>query len=164
MTTAVPTKEDSHCRMWTQPNANGLSSNTFVSALSQYPILVALVSQLRPEDLVPVVQTCQSIHNLLNLDDAKFRASLLTKTLCPGRGVGYRMNRHKVCETTSSKWHYTMTCGGIEGGEHVECRACVKCGINTCDECRIQVTYQCLIEDPGLDNRRWWAGFMFLGN
>ncbi|KAF1938410.1 hypothetical protein EJ02DRAFT_468963 [Clathrospora elynae] len=64
------------------------------------------------------------------------------------------------CPCKAKSFRYYVGCGGF--GAKVESRPCHECGINTCDECRIHVLYQSLTEDPGLDQRQWWAGHFFL--
>ncbi|KAF1839317.1 hypothetical protein BDW02DRAFT_147929 [Decorospora gaudefroyi] len=56
------------------------------------------------------------------------------------------------------KSHPVISCARLDPG--IESRPCAECGVNTCDECRIHVFYNYLTEDPGLDQRRWWAGFL----
>jgi hypothetical protein len=55
-------------------------------------------------------------------------------------------------------------CGGNNTGVDIESQPCVRCCLNTCNECRVHVTYQSLVEDPwsDLDNQRWWAGQILL--
>jgi len=105
---------------------------------------------------VTLTATCQALHTQIRMDDSSAKANLLTKTLCPGLGLAARMVDHCPCKTRG--WHKSLGCGG--DGYDAESRPCLKCGINTCDECRIHVIYQVYMQDPGLDNRRWWAGYL----
>lgn len=114
-----------------------------------------LVSHLLPDDLVVMMTTCQLINSQIRMDELQVRANLLKKTLCPGLGLAARLANHCPCKTRG--WHLYMGCGG--DGYDVDFKPCVGCGINTCDECRIHVVYQTFMEDPGLNNRRWWAGY-----
>jgi hypothetical protein len=113
-----------------------------------------LVSHLRPDDLVALTTTCQNINSQMRMNEAPVKSNLLTKTLCPGVGLEVRSACHCSCKTRG--WHSYSGCGGE--GYDVDSRPCIACGVNTCDECRIHVVYQVYMEDPGLDNRRWWAG------
>jgi hypothetical protein len=92
------------------------------------------------------------------MHDANVKANLLTKTLCPG--LGYAAREHFHCPCTSKTFQSTIGCTRF--GHDIESRPCAECGINTCDECRIHVFYNPRTEDPGLDQRRWWAGYFFL--
>ncbi|KAF2129224.1 hypothetical protein P153DRAFT_15719 [Dothidotthia symphoricarpi CBS 119687] len=143
--------------VWSQPTAGANASSNLAVATAQYPILETLVSHLRPSDLVPLAQVCQTVHGHL-LGSTASQANLLTKTLCPGHGKRIRRRAHHPCATKGFK--ILTGCGGE--GYNVESRPCVCCGINTCDECRIHVTYHVGIEDPGLDGHRWWAGYNLL--
>jgi hypothetical protein len=93
------------------------------------------------------------------MHEPQAKANLLTKTLCSGRGSDARLSSHCPCKTR--EWHQNVGCGG--DGYDVTSKPCAECGINTCDECRIHVVYQVFMQDPGLDNRRWWAGYFFTG-
>lgn len=146
---------------WTLGKANR-QNNAFLLALSQYPVFEGIVSHLRPADLIPLLQTCQMIHKLLNLQDKKAKANVLSKTLCAGRGLNIRFKRHRPDGTEGPNWHCAVYCGGAADNNRIEHRPCVSCGVNTCDECRIHVTYQLMLEEPGLGDRLWWAGFAFL--
>jgi hypothetical protein len=117
-------------------------------------MMQALVSHLRPDDLVTLTTTCQNINSQIRMHEAQVKSNLLTKTLCPGVGLEVRSACHCSCKTRG--WHSNSGCGG--DGHDVDSNPCIACGINTCDECRIHVVYQVYMEDPGLDNRRWWAG------
>jgi hypothetical protein len=75
-------------------------------------------------------------------------------TLCPGNGLEVRLKDQCPCRTRS--WNSYLGCGG----EGYDVKSCISCGISTCDECRIHVTYQVHVEDPGLDSRRWWTGYV----
>ncbi|KAH7395333.1 hypothetical protein DE146DRAFT_105213 [Phaeosphaeria sp. MPI-PUGE-AT-0046c] len=145
-------------RSWTTLVAVGNASVPFVAAVAAYPVLEALVSHLRPDDLVTLTTVCQTVSNLIRMDEAKVKANLLSKTLCPGLGLSIRNRTHCPCRTR--EWHKSIGCGGA--GYDAKSKPCIECGINTCNECRVHVTYQPLMEDPGLDGRRWWAGYTFL--
>jgi len=93
------------------------------------------------------------------MHEPQAKANLLSKTLCPGVGLELRLATHCPCKTR--EWHKFLGCGG--DGFDVSSKPCAECGINTCDECRIHVTYQVFMQDDGLDNRRWWVGY-FLTN
>ncbi|KAF1919901.1 hypothetical protein BDU57DRAFT_155502 [Ampelomyces quisqualis] len=138
------------------PEAMDNTAVPFVTALALYPILEALVSHLRPNDLVNLTTTCQVVNNQIRMREKQVKASLLTKTLCPGTGLQARLKRHCPCRTRG--WHSYCGCGGE--GYNVTSKPCISCGINTCDECRIHVSYQVYVEDPGLDGHRWWAGYV----
>jgi hypothetical protein len=112
------------------------------------------VSHIRPNDLVELTTTCQNINAQIRMNEAQVKANLLTKTLCPGLGLLARKLSHCPCKTRG--WNTYIGCGGE--GYDVHSKPCAECGLNTCDECRIHVVYQTFMEDPGLDNRRWWAG------
>lgn len=131
-------------------------ANPLVKITSQYPIRVSLTNQLRPHDVLNLATTCQHLYCYMNLHNAKARSNILSRTLCPGRGLELRKKLHCPCFTT--KWHTIMGCAG--DGFDAESRPCADCGINTCNECRIHVTYQVSIEDPGLLGHRWWAGYV----
>jgi hypothetical protein len=118
----------------------------------------SLASHLQPDDVVKVSLLSQTLHGLVRWHDAKAKANLLTKTLCPGKGMFLRSLAHCPCAMRS--FHLTMGCSGE--GFPATTKPCTKCGVNTCDECRIHVLYQVGTEVPGLDNHRWWAGYFFL--
>lgn len=99
-----------------------------------------LVSFLRPEDVITLT-TCQVLHAQIRLDDAKAKANLLTKTLCPELGLAMRKMGHCRCKTRL--WHKFVGCAGE--GYDARSKACAACGINTCDECRIHVLYQVFV-------------------
>lgn len=91
------------------------------------------------------------------MHEAKVKANLLSKTLCPG--VGVKLREEGACPCRTPGWHKHIGCAGA--GFDAVSKPCVECGINTCDECRIHIMYQVFMEDPGLDNHRWWAGYLF---
>lgn len=105
-----------------------------------------------------MTQLCQTLHSHIQIHDARVKANLLSKTLCAGLGSYLRTLFHCACTAKS----FRLTIGCASDGFRTESRPCVECGINTCDECRIHVFYNHLVEDAGYDQRRWWAGFFFL--
>jgi hypothetical protein len=134
---------------------------------------------LHPRDLVPLASTCQSLNTSLCLHKPNCRTNLLTKTLCPGHGFKIRREEHNVLDERSDEAHTSWSstfpskksafvkfhqCGGNNPRSEIESRPCVRYCMNTCNECRIHVTYQSLVEDPrsDLDNQRWWAGHILL--
>jgi hypothetical protein len=90
------------------------------------------------------------------MHEPQAKANLLTKTLCSGEGLFTRFDNHCPCKTKT--WHPLIGCGGA--GFDVDSHPCIECGINTCDECRIHMLYQVSVEDKGLDNHRWWSGYV----
>jgi hypothetical protein len=111
---------------------------------------------LLPDDLVAMMATCKAFNSHIRMDKTQVKANLLKKTLCPGLGLAARLANQCPCKTRG--WHSYAGCGG--DGHDVSSKPCVVCGINTCDECRIHVVYQTFMEDPGLNSRRWWAGYL----
>lgn len=149
-------------------NESARSFAGFVSCVgSRSPLLLivhpnnmnqTLVSFLPPFDVITLTQVSQTLHGHIRMHDATVKANLLSKTLCPGVGSYMRSLLHCAC--TAKKFHRTIRCAG--DGFRTESRPCVECGVNTCNECRIHVFYNYLIEDVQYDQRRWWAGFFFL--
>jgi hypothetical protein len=117
-----------------------------------------LASHLVPDDLVSLTQVSQVLHGHIRMHDANAKANLLTKTLCPGVGYAARTQLHCPCSVKG--FHRTISCTSL--GDDFESHPCAECGLNTCDECRIHVFYNCRTEDPGLDQHRWWAAYIFL--
>lgn len=146
-------------RVWSLPNGNG-HANHPLSVLAQYPILEHVVAHLRPKDLASLANTCQTSYELFNLDNQNSLANMMTKTLCPGKGLATLKECHQ--QPRESSFIVYNKCGGEDEGLGIESHPCVLCGVNTCDECRMHVTYQTMIEEPGLFNMRWWAGYVFL--
>ncbi|KAH5514880.1 hypothetical protein HBI29_095270 [Parastagonospora nodorum] len=143
---------------WSTPEAAANAVTPLATSLTQYPVLEMLVSHLKPDDLVTLTTTCQAIQQQFRMGHAKVKKSLLRKTLCPGMGIEIRRSIHCPCKTPG--WHEYSGCSGE--GYDVASKPCIECGINTCDECRIHVTYQVFMDDSGFDNRRWWAGYLML--
>lgn len=102
--------------------------------------LQALVSFLTPDDLVVLTLISQAFHKHIRMDDANAKANLLSKTLCPGIGYFARAISHCICSVKT--FEPIVHCAGL--GFATESRPCAKCGVNTCDECRIHVLYNFL--------------------
>ncbi|KAF2829025.1 hypothetical protein CC86DRAFT_403675 [Ophiobolus disseminans] len=147
-------------RAWTSPNAN-TTPNNLLHITAQYPILEPIVAHLQQSDLLALAQTCQTLHRNLTFDHPDSKANLLKKTLCSGHGVKIRCKIHRSPQEKGfGGFESSIKCGGKYNVPGMESRPCTQCGVTTCDECRIHVTYQSLVEDPGLDTPRWWAGYV----
>lgn len=141
---------------WSLSAAPNNDKSLLVKAIAQYPILESLVSHLRPDHLIDLTLLSQATRTQIRMHEADARISLLKKTLCPGFGLSLRHELHCPCRT--KKWHTMMGCAGE--GFNANSQPCDRCNVNTCDECRFHILYQVFVESPGLDNRRWWAGFV----
>ena len=158
LTMAQPTNSSSASNPTSLQQAGNTSANSLLHLTAQCPIMERIVAHLRPKDLVPLAQTCKSIHADLKFDRSNNKANLLTKTLCPGHGIKtLRALRDRPREGNFSTFD---ECAGEDDGLDIETRPCVRCRVNTCDTCRIHVTSQTLVEDPGLTGYRWWAGYV----
>jgi hypothetical protein len=144
---------------WMLPNADTIHNN-LLHIMAQYPILEHIVAHLRPRDLVPLAQTCQTAYTSVNLQKASSKSNLLTKTLCPGKGIKIRAIKHNHPHALGFPTFTAFKmCGGFDDESGIESHPCAGCGVNTCDECRMHMVYQSLVEDPGLAPQRWWAGY-----
>jgi hypothetical protein len=125
------------------------------------PILEHVAAHLQPRDLYCLARTCQSAANTLNLHQPTSKANFLSKTLCSGEGMITRSFLHKTSQSLG-RWTFKKLskCGGLNDDVTIESRSCATCGINTCDECRFHLVYHSLLETPGLDAPRWWAGYV----
>ena len=146
---------------WQLPNTNSLD-NPFLYATTQYTILSSLVEHLRPQDVLRLAQTSQTVYSNLDFSSAASRTNLRTKVLCPGFGVQQRKLTHQPA--SEGEWHVQVSCGSEINDPDMESRPCVTCGMNTCDECRLHVTYQSMTEDNGPHGLRWWAGHIMMAN
>lgn len=161
-------------RTWKLPLAISNTTNPLAVSLALYPVLEVgfpllailnpnnikqtLVSFLPPFDVVTLTRVSQTMHAHIRMHDATVKGNLLSKTLCPGLGCHMRSKLHCAC--AAKNFHKSIRCAG--NGFRTESRPCVECGVNTCDECRLHVFYNYLVEDAQYDQRRWWAGFFFL--
>jgi len=146
---------------WQLPNTNSLDT-PFLYATTQYTILSSLVEHLRPQDVLRLAQTSQTVYSNLDFSSAASRTNLRTKVLCPGFGVQQRKLTHKPA--SEGEWHVQASCGSEIIDPDMESRPCVTCGMNTCDECRLHVTYHSMTEDNGPHGLRWWAGHIMTMN
>jgi hypothetical protein len=128
---------------WGSHKANEISNRVFFLT-EHYPILEALVAHLRPKNLVQLAQTCQSILEFWHLSAQEVSRLLLTKTLCPSEGLVIRRKKHPIRDDSS--FGIIQACGGDDDGNAIESHPCTRCSINTCDECRIHLTYNDMIQ------------------
>ncbi|KAF2029685.1 hypothetical protein EK21DRAFT_112728 [Setomelanomma holmii] len=142
-------------RQWSMANGNS-PTNNLLHTTGQYPILEHIVAHLRPADLIPLAQTCQTMYANLNFGSRNSHKNLLTKILCSGLGL-YLRNHISPPHPGGALRRYG-TCGGEDTDLEMEKHPCVRCGVNTCDECRVHMIYQSLVEDAGPGNIRLWAG------
>lgn len=104
-----------------------------LSLFSQYELLTRTASYLSTVDLYRTAMTCSVLYGLIRQSDAIF-ASLKKVGLCDGSGLRAR-------QTLAGFYHPNDCWGGgkeSQDAKHDETNAppCVKCGINTCHECR----------------------------
>jgi len=129
--------------------------------MGAYSVLEHIVAHLRPSDLYALAGTCNTAYGHLKLDQPTSKANLLTKTLCTGNGM---VTQSKTKTSPQALGYETFRnlskCGGLDNGALIQSRPCSNYGINTCDEWRFHLVYHSLLENPGLDEARWWSGYI----
>jgi hypothetical protein len=106
--------------------------------VAQYPMLEHIISHLRPADLKRFAQICQTIHDTVNLSQATSKDNSLKRSLCPSVCLRMRRGAHEQPHYSDGLINISK-CGDDDTGPCIESRPCIKCGVNTCDECRVRV-------------------------
>lgn len=139
-----------------------------VRVIEQYGLLVSIVSNLTPEDLFSLAAASKATYKAIFSGKAS-TANILSKMPCAGRGLRIRhINHVRSAVTLRPRCFGFDACGADIGhlsARIVETHPCVKCKLNTCDECRIHCVYNSTVEpeeDP--DELPTYSGFALLSS
>ncbi|KAF2645883.1 hypothetical protein P280DRAFT_131599 [Massarina eburnea CBS 473.64] len=149
-----PSQELAHARSPRKSiNNNHNTSNSkpfrLLEILAQYGLLVAIASNIFPQDLFSLAATSKASYRTIFSSQGS-RNNLLSKMRCAGLGIGIRNSYHR-----KSAYFYQYDCI-----EHIKCgasdsaiesRPCVDCRKMTCNECRIHCVYGSIeqtLDDP----------------
>lgn len=156
---------DSHRRkkVMQQPLGAASALCPLIRVLQQYGLLESIVSCLHPNDLLALVLSAKAIYNAIAPRPGSLHC-VLGKLRCPGRGIEIRKKRHR---NSTFFYAYDCTeyvqCGTTAPERNVDSRACIKCKITTCDECRIHCVYQSNFENASdKDELPNFSGFVLL--
>jgi hypothetical protein len=125
---------------------NPIIPNPLITILQQYGLFEAIVTNLCPDDLLALALVCKASHQAIFPQPGSLD-NVLSHLSCSGRGIEIR-NRCHVKSNFFSEYDCTeyVHCGSTECQRNIESRPCVKCKVNTCNECRIHCVYQTIYE------------------
>ncbi len=135
----------------------------FIKIFQQYGLLQSIVSSLRPSDLFALMLSNKTIYNAI-FPRPESLENILGRLCCSGKGVEIRKKVHKKLPPIEG---YVCTenvlCASETTDRNVLTKPCIRCKLNTCDECRIHCTYQSYCETSGeSDELPYFSGFVLL--
>ncbi|KAF2855727.1 hypothetical protein T440DRAFT_464109 [Plenodomus tracheiphilus IPT5] len=131
--------------------------------LQQYGLLISIVLNLSPEDLLALALSAKAVHQAI-APRLRSLQNLLERMRCPGWGVLIRRRGHQLSQyTDANRCTQYVACASTSTSQRVETRPCVACRVNTCDECRIHCVYQSIYQKPDEDDELPnFSGFVML--
>lgn len=123
-------------------------ASPLIAILRQYGLFEAIVTNLCPDDLLALALVSKASHQAIFPRPGSLE-NVLGRLTCSGRGVEIRNECH-VKSKFFSEWNCTeyVQCGSGENRRNIESRPCVRCKVNTCNECRTHCVYQSIYETP----------------
>ncbi|KAF2203190.1 hypothetical protein GQ43DRAFT_439022 [Delitschia confertaspora ATCC 74209] len=133
-----------------------------VRLLTLYPFLDSIVPKIAAKDLLSLALTSRLAYHYIFRSE-KSRIALLSRTRCDSSGIGIRQMHHqKYFDGVIVPEDYVV-CGSNDKSRVVPSKPCGSCGVNTCDECRIHITYQAHYRPPDApDEFPYWSGYAML--
>lgn len=143
--------------------STGRSVCPLLRVVQQYGLLLSIVLNLSPEDLLALALSAKALHEAI-APRLRSLQNLLERMPCPGRGIQIRERRHQISGNPDScLGTQYVVCASTSTSQSVETRPCVQCRVNTCDECRIHCVYQSIYEAPvEEDELPNFSGFVML--
>ncbi|KAL5406737.1 hypothetical protein PMIN03_007618 [Paraphaeosphaeria minitans] len=147
-----------------QPQASEKSGSepcSLLRIIEQYGLLVSIVSNLTPEDLFALAAASKAIYKAMFSGEASM-PNILRKMPCAGRGLQIRhINHVRSPVTLRPRCLGFDVCGAMMG--NIETHPCVRCKLNTCDECRIHCVFNSTFEpEEEPDELPTYSGFVLL--
>lgn len=151
------------CTNQQQKNIMGTKTCRLLSILTQYGLLVSIVSNLAPEDLFSLAATSKATYKTI-FSSSESLKNILGRMPCDGKGVSLRRAIHQRSDASTGPRCIALDfCGSDITTKNIETRPCEICFHTTCDECRIHCVFNSTIEPEEEDgDLPTYSGFILM--